>query len=134
MKQVSGSMKLDLAQYREMAAFAQFASDLDASTKNLLDRGARLTELLKQPVYHPLPVEEEVVSIFAGVKGFLDKIALNDIKEFEQQSLETLRTKYPQYLNQIKEQKIISEELEVKLKEFYKSFTADFISKNEKAA
>ena len=133
MKQVSSSMKLDLAQYREMAAFAQFASDLDASTKNLLDRGARLTELLKQPVYHPLPVEEEIVSIFAGVRGFLDKIALSDIKEFEQQSLEKLRLQYPQYLNQIREQKVISEDLEVKLKEFYQSFVTEFNSE-EKAA
>ena len=71
MKQVAGSMKLDLAQYREMASFAQFASDLEASTKRLLDRGARLTELLKQPVYHPMAVEDEVVSIFSGVRGFL---------------------------------------------------------------
>ena len=74
MKQVSGSMKLDLAQYREMASFAQFASDLDQSTKNLLARGARLTEMLKQPQYEPMSVEEEVVDIFAGVKGFLDKL------------------------------------------------------------
>src|SRR5574344_619993 len=76
MKQVAGTIKLELAQYREMAAFSQFSSDLDASTKALLARGERLTELLKQPVYHPMPVEEEVVEIFAGVRGYLDKIAV----------------------------------------------------------
>ena len=74
MKQVAGRIKLELAQYREMAAFAQFASDLDASTQELLARGARLTELLKQPQYRPVPVEEQVVAIFAGVRGYLDKI------------------------------------------------------------
>ena len=76
MKQVAGRIKLELAQYREMAAFAQFASDLDASTQRLLARGARLTELLKQPQYKPLPVEEQVVAIFAGVRGYLDKVAV----------------------------------------------------------
>ncbi len=75
MKQVAGTIKLDLAQYREIAAFAQFGSDLDASTQRLLARGERLTELLKQPQFSPLPVEEQVVSIFAGVNGFLDKLA-----------------------------------------------------------
>ncbi len=83
MKQVAGSIKLDLAQYREMAAFAQFGSDLDASTQRLLNRGARLTELLKQPQYTPMPVEEEVISIFAGVNGFLDKLEVSAIGRFE---------------------------------------------------
>ncbi|MBQ2810893.1 MAG: F0F1 ATP synthase subunit alpha [Alphaproteobacteria bacterium] len=133
MKQVSSSMKLDLAQYREMAAFAQFSSDLDASTKNLLERGARLTELLKQPVYHPLPVEEEVVSIFAGVNGFLDKISLDDVKEFEQKSIEELRVNYPQYLSEIKEKKVISDELNKQLREFFVAFRDKFLSL-EKAA
>ena len=87
MKQVSGSMKLDLAQYREMAAFAQFASDLDQSTKNLLERGAHLTEMLKQPQYKPMATEEEVVAIFAGVRGFLDKLPLNKVREFEEKAL-----------------------------------------------
>ena len=83
MKQVSGSIKLDLAQFREMEAFSQFASDLDQSTKNLLERGRRLTEILKQPQYSPLKVEEQVVIIYAGVKGFLDKIEISKITEFE---------------------------------------------------
>ena len=133
MKQVSGSMKLDLAQYREMAAFAQFSSDLDVATKNLLERGARLTELLKQPVYHPLPVEEEVVSIFAGVNGYLDKLKLDDIKEFEGKYLEDLRANYPEYLKEIKDKKVISEELKEKLKEYFGAFSQEFLTK-EKAA
>src|SRR4029079_13360705 len=84
MKQVAGRIKLELAQYREMAAFAQFASDLDASTQRLLARGARLTELLKQPQYQPMPVEEQVVVIFAGVRGFLDRVKIEDVTRFEQ--------------------------------------------------
>jgi len=133
MKQVSGSMKLDLAQYREMASFAQFASDLDASTKSLLDRGSRLTELLKQPVYHPMPVEEEIVSIFAGVKGFLDKLPLNTVKTFEAESLKNLKISHPEYLDEIRDKKIISPELEEKLKAFYQQQLSAF-EQNEKAA
>ncbi len=133
MKQVAGSMKLDLAQYREMAAFSQFSSDLDASTKNLLDRGARLTELLKQPVYHPMAVEDEVVSIFSGVNGFLDKVNISDIKKFEQKSLETLKAQHPEYLEEIAKQKIISPELEEKLKAFYTEQLNEFTA-SEKAA
>ena len=83
MKKVSGSIKLELAQYREMAAFAQFGSDLDASTQNLLARGARLTELLKQAQYSPMPVEEQVASIFAGTQGFLDAVETKDVVRYE---------------------------------------------------
>ncbi len=133
MKQVSGSMKLDLAQYREMASFAQFASDLDASTKKLLDRGARLTELLKQPVYHPMPVEDEVVAIFAGVKGFLDKMPIADIKHFEAESLEVLKATHPEYLSDIKTKKLISDDLEEKLKAFFAERLAQY-EENKKAA
>ena len=122
MKQVSGSMKLDLAQFREMAAFSQFASDLDASTKKLLARGARLTEMLKQPQYHPLPVEEEVAAIFAGVRGFLDNVELSQIAEFEQRALQNLRTNHGELLKDIAEQKVISDETEAKLTAFYQDF------------
>jgi F-type H+-transporting ATPase subunit alpha len=87
MKQVAGSIKLALAQYREMAAFAQFASDLDAGTQKLLSRGARLTELLKQPQYVPMAVEDQVVSIFAGVNGYLDGLEIKDINRFESAAL-----------------------------------------------
>ncbi len=133
MKQVAGKIKLELAQYREMAAFAQFASDMDVSTKNLLARGERLTELLKQPVYHPMPVEDEVVSIFSGVRGFLDKIPVNRVKEFESKSLAAIKANHPEYLKQIRKEKVISDELDAKLTEFYESFLSEFIGE-EKAA
>ncbi len=133
MKQVAGKIKLELAQYREMAAFAQFASDMDVSTKNLLARGERLTELLKQPVYHPMPVEDEVVSIFSGVRGFLDKIPVNRVKEFESKSLAEIKANYPEYLKQIRKEKVISDELDAKLTEFYENFLSEFIGE-EKAA
>jgi len=134
MKQVSGSMKLDLAQYREMAAFAQFASDLDQSTKNLLDRGARLTEMLKQPQYKPLSMEEEVVAIFAGVRGFLDKIPVNKVRDFEQRALNAIRANHPEYLEDIVKEKKISEDMEDKLLKFYQQFVSEFATTLEKAA
>ena len=98
MKQVAGSLRLDLAHYREMAAFAQFGSDLDKDTKAILDRGARMTELLKQPQYHPMPTEEQVASIFAASRGFLDDIEVKDVLPFEGGMLEMLRTEKPDIL------------------------------------
>ena len=92
MKKVSGSMKLELAQYREMAAFAQFGSDLDASTQKLLNRGSKLTELLKQNQYSPMTVAEQVISVFCGVKGYLDDVELKEISNFEKQVLEKCKT------------------------------------------
>lgn len=133
MKQVAGKIKLELAQYREMAAFSQFASDLDAATKRLLARGERLTELLKQPVYHPLPVAEEVVAIFAGVRGYLDKIPVNEVKVFEQKALDAIKANHPEYLEQIVAEKVISDELDQKLVAFYDDLLNEFISE-EKAA
>ncbi len=126
MKQVAGTIKLELAQYREMAAFAQFASDLDASTQRLLARGARLTELLKQPQYMPLPVEEQVAVIFAGVKGYTDKIATGDITRFERQYLDTIRDKGKDILATIKSEKAISDETDGKLKAFLDDFVKTF--------
>ncbi|MBR2034372.1 MAG: F0F1 ATP synthase subunit alpha, partial [Alphaproteobacteria bacterium] len=134
MKQVAGTMKLDLAQYREMASFAQFASDLDASTKKLLARGARLTEMLKQPQYKPLAVEEEVVAIFGGVRGFLDELPINKVAQFEAQALQAMKANHPEYLKEIAEKKVISEELDAKLTEFYKDFAKQFSNTLEKAA
>ena len=133
MKQVSGSMKLDLAQYREMAAFAQFSSDLDKSTKSLLDKGSKLTELLKQPVHQPMPTEEEIVSIFSGVRGYLADLSVADVKDFEKQSLDKMRTSHPEYLAEIKEQHIISPELEQKLGAFYQKFAEDYVQSKKKA-
>ena len=115
MKKVAGSIKLELAQYREMAAFAQFGSDLDASTQRLLNRGARLTELLKQGQFSPLAVEEQVCSIFAGVKGYLDKMAVGKIVDFEKALLDELRTKHSDILAAIRTEKALSDETEKKL-------------------
>src|SRR5690606_7185468 len=116
MKQVAGTIKLELAQYREMAAFAQFGSDLDPATQRLLNRGARLTELLKQPQYQPLPVEEQVVSIFAGVRGYLDKIPVGDVGRFEQSLLGLVRGKHADILEDIRNAQAITPEIETKLK------------------
>ncbi|GGD67764.1 F0F1 ATP synthase subunit alpha [Croceicoccus mobilis] len=105
MKKVSGSIKLELAQYREMAAFAQFGSDLDASTQKLLNRGARLTELLKQPQFSPLPFEEQTVSIFAGTNGYLDSIPVSAVTEYESEMLSFMRSQHADVLAEIRETK-----------------------------
>jgi len=115
MKQVAGSIKLELAQYREMEAFSQFASDLDAATQRLLARGSRLTELLKQGQYSPLPVEEQVISIFAGVRGYLDTIEVSDIGRFEQSLLEEFRNKHSDVLAAIRDEGELSDDTEKKL-------------------
>ncbi|MDI3308638.1 MAG: F0F1 ATP synthase subunit alpha [Acetobacteraceae bacterium] len=126
MKQVAGRIKLELAQYREMAAFAQFASDLDASTQALLARGARLTELLKQPQYKPIPVEEQVVSIFAGTRGYLDKIAVNQVTEFERRMLSEMKATRPEILEAIRTDREIKKETEDKLVAFLDGFAKSF--------
>ena len=125
MKQVAGTIKLDLAQYREMAAFAQFASDMDASTRQLLSRGERLTELLKQPQYSPMDVEEQVAVIFAGVKGYLDQIPTQKIGEFEQSLIQKLNAKGSNILESIRKDKSISDDTEKALKD-----TLDELVKN----
>ena len=127
MKQVSGSIKLDLAQFREMEAFSQFASDLDQSTRNLLERGRRLTEILKQPQYSPLKVEEQVVVIFSGVKGFLDKIEISEITKFEIFLLKKLRDQGKDILKTIKDEKSLSEDTETKLNQFLESTINEFL-------
>ncbi|MEM9682235.1 MAG: F0F1 ATP synthase subunit alpha, partial [Pseudomonadota bacterium] len=126
MKQVAGSIKLELAQYREMEAFSQFASDLDASTQRLLARGSRLTELLKQPQYSPLPVEEQVVSIFSGVRGFLDGIEVGAIGRYEQALLEEIRSKHGALLEQIRSEGELTEESEKKLNDIVSEYTKNF--------
>jgi F-type H+-transporting ATPase subunit alpha len=126
MKQVAGSIKLELAQYREMAAFAQFGSDLDAATQRLLNRGARLTELLKQPQFSPMPVEEQVISIYAGVRGYLDKIAVNQVGKFEGELLRSIRSKNPEILESLRKDKQITPDLETKLKATLDTFAASF--------
>ncbi|MGZ9035102.1 MAG: F0F1 ATP synthase subunit alpha [Rhodospirillales bacterium] len=126
MKKVAGSIKLELAQYREMAAFAQFASDLDASTKRLLSRGERLTELLKQPQFKPYPVEEQVVAIFSGVRGYLDKIPVSEVGRFEGSLLGNIRANGSDILETIRTEKDLSEETDKKLTAFLDRFAKSF--------
>jgi len=125
MKQVAGTMKLDLAQYREMAAFAQFASDLDASTQRLLARGQRLTELLKQGQYQPMPVEEQVASIYSGTRGYLDGLAVARVGEYERHMLDALRAE-GSILASIRDKREIVKETDEKLKGFLDDFTKKF--------
>jgi F-type H+-transporting ATPase subunit alpha len=126
MKQVAGSIKLELAQYREMAAFAQFGSDLDAATQRLLNRGSRLTELLKQPQYQPMPIEEQVVAIYTGVRGYLDKLALNAVQRFSNDFLRLMRSKHKDVLDQIRTGKQLTPEIEAKLKSILEAFATSF--------
>jgi F-type H+-transporting ATPase subunit alpha len=126
MKQVAGKIKLDLAQYREMAAFAQFSSDLDPVTQKMLARGARLTELLKQPQYHPLAVEEQVVSIFAGTRGYLDGVAVDKVGSFEAQLLSEVKAREPGILEAIRNDSQIKPETEKKLIAFIENFARTF--------
>ncbi len=127
MKQVAGRIKLELAQYREMAAFAQFASDLDAATQRLLSRGARLTELLKQGQYRPMPVEEQVVAIFAGVRGYLDPIAVEQVGRFESTFLADMRSKHADVLAAIRKEGEISAATEASLKTILDGFAKSFV-------
>jgi F-type H+-transporting ATPase subunit alpha len=122
MKQVAGSLKLELAQYREVAAFAQFGSDLDAATQNLLNRGAQLTELLKQKQYVPMPAEEQVVVIFAGVNGYLDKMLTSEISKFEKLFLDHIKAKYKHVLEIIKKEGSISDKLRGEIKAILEEF------------
>ncbi|KAF3154494.1 Alpha subunit of the F1 sector of mitochondrial F1F0 ATP synthase [Orbilia oligospora] len=127
MKQVAGSLKLFLAQYREVAAFAQFGSDLDASTKSTLARGERLTELLKQPQYTPMGVEEQIPLIFAGVRGYLDKVPVNKIQAFERDFLAHLKSSEAGLLEELRTKGVLSKELEDKLTAVVSSFVKSFL-------
>jgi F-type H+-transporting ATPase subunit alpha len=126
MKQVAGKIKLELAQYREMAAFAQFSSDLDASTQALLARGARLTELLKQPQYRPVPVEEQVISLFAGTRGYLDKLPVSAVGEFERRMLSELKSSQPGIIDAIRNDREIKKGTEDQLIAFLDAFAKSF--------
>jgi len=128
MKKVAGSIKLELAQYREMAAFAQFGSDLDVSTQRLLNRGSKLTELLKQKQYSPMSVAEQVISVFCGVKGYLDDIDLKDISEFENKILSKCKSENPEILNTIKKTGKLEEETEKLLKKIIEELKKNFKS------
>ncbi len=126
MKKVSGSIKLELAQYREMAAFAQFGSDLDASTQKLLARGARLTELLKQGQYQPMPVEEQVASIFAGTQGFADAVPVKDVTRYEAAMLSYLRSDHADVLGKIRDTKALDDDTAKALKDALAAFGKQF--------
>ncbi|MDL2306799.1 F0F1 ATP synthase subunit alpha [Desulfovibrio sp. OttesenSCG-928-C06] len=128
MKQVAGSLRLDMAQYRELAAFAQFGSDLDKGTQQKINRGARLVELLKQPQYQPMPAEEQVASIYSANQGFMDDVPLDSVGKFEHDLLAFLRSSRPEVLAAIKEKKVLDKEIESSLsaaiEEFKKGFKA----------
>ena len=126
MKQVAGTLRLDLAHYREMAAFAQFGSDLDKDTKAILDRGARMTELLKQPQYQPMPTEEQVASIYAASRGFLDDIEVKEVLPFEAGMLEMLRNEKADILADIRDRKKLDDDLEARLTAAIKEFKVSF--------
>nr|WP_319514609.1 F0F1 ATP synthase subunit alpha [uncultured Cohaesibacter sp.] len=126
MKQVAGPIKGELAQYREMAAFAQFGSDLDATTQRLLNRGARLTELLKQPQFSPLRVEEQVAVIYAGVNGYLDTIEVSQVRSFEEGLLSVMRNEHKDVLEAIREKKALDDEITSKLKAAVDGFAKNF--------
>ena len=126
MKKVAGSIKLELAQYREMAAFAQFGSDLDASTQKLLNRGARLTELLKQAQFSPMPFEDQVASIFAGTQGYLDALPVSDVTRFEQAMLADLKQNHADVLKMIRDTKDLGDEAKGKLKAALDAFAKTF--------
>jgi F-type H+-transporting ATPase subunit alpha len=128
MKKVSGSMKLELAQYREMAAFAQFGSDLDASTQKLLNRGSKLTELLKQKQYSPMTVAEQVISVFCGVKGYLDDVELKDIANFENNIIEKCKSEKPEILESILKSGKLEEDTEKSLIEIIAELKKNFNS------
>jgi len=126
MKQVAGTLKLELAQYREVAAFAQFGSDLDAATQYLLNRGARLTELLKQNQYVPMPFQDQVICIYAGTRGYLDKLTVADVGPFQEKLLAHTKANSAHLLESIAKEGAISTDLDAQLKELMMKFTADF--------
>ncbi|MGI8771824.1 MAG: F0F1 ATP synthase subunit alpha [Acidobacteriaceae bacterium] len=133
MRQVAGTLKLDLAQYRELAAFAQFGSDLDKVTQNQLNRGARLTELLKQPQFSPLPTEKQVMIIFAGTNGYLDDLKVEDIRAFEDGLYKYLDTAQSALLKDIVEKKALDDDLKNRIKDALKEYKENFVSEHQDA-
>jgi len=134
MRQVAGTLRLDLAQYRELAAFAQFGSDLDKSTQAQLTRGARLVEILKQPQYEPLPVEKQIAIIFAGTNGYLDPIPISELRSFETELYSFLEARHPEALRNIAEKKQLDDALKASLNDSVKQFAADFAARKAAAA
>ena len=126
MKSVAGTLKLDLAQYREKAAFSQFASDLDKVTRDMLERGVRLVEILKQGQYQPLPVEKQIVIIYAGTKGYLDDLPTNKLGAFEKGLIDFLSAKHPKIFEGIKVKKVLDKDIEEELKKALGEFKSAF--------
>jgi F-type H+-transporting ATPase subunit alpha len=133
MRQVAGSLRLDLAQYRELAAFAQFGSDLDKATQAQLNRGRRMVEILKQPQYQPLPVEKQVAIIFAATNGFIDAVAVEDVRRYEEELYRFLETRHPAVLNGIRDKKILDDELKPSLQSALKEFGETFVAARQAA-
>jgi F-type H+-transporting ATPase subunit alpha len=134
MRQVAGTLRLDLAQYRELAAFAQFGSDLDKATQAQLNRGARLVEILKQPQYEPLPVERQVALIYAGTNGYLDNVALPDVRAFETELYQFIESRYPDVFRGIVDKKILDDQVKAALDGAVKTFATEFASRKAAAA
>jgi len=126
MKQVAGTLRLDLAQYREMAAFAQFGSDLDQTTQRQLNRGGRLVEILKQGQYEPLPVQKQILIIYAGTNGFIDHLPVSALKKYEQELFAFVESKHPDLLAEIVKKRELSEELRARMKKLLEEFNASF--------
>jgi F-type H+-transporting ATPase subunit alpha len=133
MRQVAGSMKLELAQYRELAAFAQFGSDLDKATQQQLNRGQRLTELLKQPQFSPLPFSKQILAIFAGTNGYLDDLQVSQVREFEDELYKYVDTSNPGLLNEIMEKKTLDDKLKAEMTRLIKEAKQQFVSSREPA-
>jgi F-type H+-transporting ATPase subunit alpha len=134
MRQVAGSLRLDLAQYRELAAFAQFGSDLDKATQAQLNRGRRLVEILKQPQYQPLPVEKQVAIIYAATRGFIDEVAVEDVRRYEDDLYRFLETRHPGVLQGIESKKILDDEVKGALEEALKEFSRQFMAGRQAAS
>ncbi|PIU62749.1 MAG: F0F1 ATP synthase subunit alpha, partial [Armatimonadetes bacterium CG07_land_8_20_14_0_80_40_9] len=126
MKQIAGMLRLELAQYRELAAFSQFATELDKATRARLERGIRIVEILKQAQYQPMPVEEQIMIIFVGVNGYLDDLPVEKIKLFEEEFYKFMRDKYPQISLKIKKTKELAKETEEELKKAISEFKKEF--------
>jgi len=126
-KQIAGSLRIDLAQYRELEAFAKFGSDLDKTTQQLLRRGARMLELLKQVQYQPMTVQQQVAVLFAGVNGFIDEVPLDQVARYEQEYIEYVQARHPEIINEIADEKQLSDELQEKMKAILKEFTNSFM-------
>src|SRR5215213_6442975 len=134
MRQVAGTLRLDLAQYRELAAFAQFGSDLDKSTQAQLNRGARLVEILKQPQYEPLPVERQVAIIFAGTNGYLDAVPVPDVGAFESELFKYIETRHPQLFPALADKRQLDDQLKGALTAAVSEFAKDFSARKAAVA